>query len=68
MIQPVNDHDRVVRFSQWKETHEEKTHPDIATEIRELRGTLNKILLAIMGLMLTVASVAVGYTLNNVGG
>lgn len=65
---PNNDHDRVVRLCDWRKAHEEKEHPSIALEIRELRGTMNKLLMAIMGLMITIVASVVGYTLNNLGG
>lgn len=52
----------------WRIHHEKQTHDRIADEIRELRGTMNKIMLAIMGLMLTMAATAVGYTLSRLGG
>ena len=63
-----NDHDKVVRLDEWRKGHDEKTHPDIATEIRELRGTINKFLWAIVGLMITITAGSIGFALNSVGG
>ena len=60
---PNSTHDKVIRLEEWRRGHE-ATHDHVGEEVKELRNSLNRLLLAVIGLMGTVAGTAIFFALS----